>query len=619
MKIIPYKFNSCGRMSLLDEAEQQEKEKQMKKLWTRKHHSHIFARVPAVFGLLMLMLACSSTATSTSDSGINDEDAQGSDSGISDAGDQSVFDGSDGHKPDCSEYVFENVMIPMRDSKSLSAFVRRPAKPGCRLPTVLIQTPYDKEKARSIWFEDSEDEPLFSSTDYAFVVEDWRGFFGSKDAAVDSPQPYGQDGYDTVEWIAAQDWSDGNVGTWGVSALCVQQYRTAFEHPAHLKAAVPIFCQMNTTYEQYYPGGVLRQEYFDFISGYFGGGDIITNHPYHDLVWKGVERTYDASDIDVPMLVVSGWYDLYNTSTLKNFQDLRDSGAQPARLEHRLLVGPWIHAATGGETSGSRPLDQQEMNYYDSDKRIQSDSLAFFDMHLRTISSPADQWKAVHWITGGVRVEQDADSWPPPGTADRTYFLAPGGVLDTSAPSEETLTFGYDPDDPSPTAGGCTLRMDLKHGPRYQDDVISRADALVFTTAPLDSVLAIKGKVEVTMKVSTTGRDTDFAIRLTDVDEQGRHLLVGEGIRRLKLRDGFDRPVDIQPGQVYDITVTLTNEEGYNFAQGHRIGLIVTSSNYPRFARNPNNGNDFYQDEAGSVSVQNTIRTGNGTFLTLRI
>ena len=143
----------------------------------------------------------------------------------------------DGQAPDCAPYRFEDVMIPMRDGNFLSAFVRRPMDEACRLPAILIQTPYNKENARTMWFDDPSGEPLFESADYAFVVVDWRGFFGSAQAAVTGTQPYGEDGYDTVEWIAAQSFSDGKVGTWGVSALCVQQYRTAVEQPPHLAAA----------------------------------------------------------------------------------------------------------------------------------------------------------------------------------------------------------------------------------------------------------------------------------------------------------------------------------------------------------------------------------------------
>lgn len=487
------------------------------------------------------------------------------------------------------------------------------------MPAIVIQTPYNKENARSLWFTDDSGQPLFGSRDYAFVVVDWRGFFASKDAAVEGQQPYGQDGYDVIEWVAAQDWCNGQVGTWGVSALCVQQYRTAVEHPPHLAAAVPIFCQMNTTYWQYYPGGVLRQEYYDFMKAYYGGGDIVKRHPYYDTVWRTVERGLSAADIAVPMLLVSGWWDLYDTGTLDDFRALRANSDSLVRQQHRLLVGPWCHFAAGGESVAGRPLDEQELKYYDADKLIQADSQAFFDRHLRGIASPADDWQPARWLVGGTRQPEDGTSWPPAGTVVRAFYPTGGGSLIEQVPLATILDFPYDPDNPSPSVGGSTLLPSLKHGPRLQDEVLARTDALGFVSNPLAQPLRLRGKVKMQLRVKTSGADSDFAVRLTDVDEDGGHLLIGEGIGRLKLRSGYDAPVGVQPGQPYDLIVTLTNELAYDLPAGHRLGIIVSSSNYPRFARNPNTGDDFYEDATAPQTVTNTLVLGGATRLLVQV
>jgi predicted acyl esterase len=552
--------------------------------------------------LALSLAACGSTQTP--------EDA-GPDAGAADGGDLQAPDGSDGAKDagdgalDCAEYFFEDILIPMRDGKSLAAFVRRPAEPSCRLPAILIQTPYNKENARSMWFAHPENEPLFRSRDYAFVVVDWRGFFGSKDAAVSGTPPYAQDGHDTVEWIAAQSWSNGKVGTWGVSALCQQQWKTAAQRPPHLAALVPIFCQANQTYDQYYPGGVLRKEYYDFIFGYFGAG-IIKDHPLKDGVWRLAETLLDLSRVNAPALVVAGWYDLFNTGTLRDFDMVKTSSDAAVRNSHRLLIGPWIHFAVGGETSGAgRELDAEEMLYVDTDKRIQTDSLRFFDFHLRGASNEAAVWPEARWLLGGAGGEESG-SWPPAG-AERVYYLAKGGTLSESPPQAASASLPYDPDDPSPTAGGQTLLPSLSHGPRLQDEVLARADALAFVGPELASPLTARGRAHAELALSTTGADTDIAVRLTDIGADGKHRLVADGIRRLKLREDLSTVSPVVAGERYVVTIEIVNELGYRFAAGHRVGLIVSGSNYPRFERNPNNGDDFYSNAATSVAVTDTI------------
>jgi predicted acyl esterase len=514
----------------------------------------------------------------------------------------------------CANHVFEDISIPMRDAKSLTAFVRRPVNPGCQLPTILIQTPYDKENARSLFFEDDMAvNPLFDSTDYTFVVLDWRGYNGSRDAAVLNPN-YGQDGYDAVEWIAAQSWSNGKVGTWGVSALCRVQHWTAVEQPPHLVAAVPIFCAMNHSYEQYYPGGVLRREYVDVISFLFGA-DSLEAHPFYDATWLYAEGLYDPADVQVPMLLVAGWYDLDPVSNLRTFDALYNNDNR-----HRLLIGPWIHFAVGGDSAVSAlpPLDEQELKYVDVDKRIQSDSLAWFNFHLRNFSNEVTDWNVARYAIDGEASWTDANQWPPSSSVDTSFFLGADGSLSEMTLVAGTINYPFDPMDPSKTEGGQTLRTDLKHGPRDQAPVIAHAEAVTFSSSTLTTPLRIAGRVRVTLAVSTTSNaDTDFAVRLTDVDADDNQLLIAEGIRRLKLRDNFATESPVNAGERYNITIEMTNELAYSFAAGHRIGLIVTSSNSPRFEINPNTGDNFFADAPTPIAVTNTLHLDGVSVLTL--
>lgn len=519
--------------------------------------------------------------------------------------------GGDAGQPDCTATQMLTLSIPMRDGKSLGGFARVPTNAACQLPTVLIQTPYGAQGAVDMWLNATTPQPLFNSPDYAFVMVDWRGFFSSMAAKVTGQQPYGDDGYDTVEWIATQPWSNGKVATWGVSALCVQQYKTAAKQPPHLAAAVPIFCEMNNTYLGYYPGGVLREEYLQFVGGYFGAA-AITTVPYRTGVWSAAEGAISGSDIQVPMMEVAGWYDLFPAGSFNTWNELTGSGTSVAG-QHRLVIGPWIHFAVGGESHGGRMLTAQELEYVDSAHVVQTDSLAFFDLHLRGItSSPAAAWQAVQYERDVEHVWEQSPTWPPAGQTPLTYYLAPNGALATAAPGSSSGSYPYDPADPSPTIGGSTLMPTLLHGPEDQAPVLARGDNLAFQSDVLTQPLRIRGPLATHLEVATTGADTDFEARLTDVSADGGQLLIAEGVRRLKLRDGYNAPSPVDAGTRYGVDLFYTAHAGYTFEAGHRVGLIISSSNWPRFERNANTGADHF-DGGAPVPVTNTIYFDSST------
>jgi predicted acyl esterase len=514
--------------------------------------------------------------------------------------------GTHGGGPVCSAPIFEDVAVPLSDGKHLAGFVRRPPEDDCRLPAILVQTPYNKENVRALWFSGEESNPLFESQDYAFVVVDWRGFHGSAAAAVPFPD-HGADGHDVVEWIAAQPWSNGKVGTWGVSALGRVQYWTAVHQPPHLVTAVPIFCTMNQTYLEYYPGGVLRRELVDTLEVLFGHS-LIEAHPREDLVWSWLANQYDPADVKIPLLLVAGWYDLDNARSFRDWEAFLGQPGTGVGEAHRLLVGPWHHFAAGGESAGAgRPLTAEELRYHDRERRIQKESLAWFDYWMRGIDRGVSGWARVRYLAGGEATWSAAPRWPLPSGETRAFYLRREGLLAESPGPSEALSFRFDPRDPSPTCGGQTLRPDLLHGPQDQAEVLARDDRLVFTTAPLPAGLRLRGPLELRLAVTTTGADTDFVVRVTDVDPQGRHLLLADGVRRLSLRDTYAAKSPVAPGTRYEIEVPVINQLAYNLGAGHRLGIILTSSSWPRFERNPGTGDDFYAAASNPQAVTNTI------------
>jgi len=540
----------------------------------------------------------------------------------------------------------EDLAIPTVDGQALSAFLDRPAQADCPLPTILAQTPYNKEGAWNLFFQTERAErPLFNSPHYNYVVVDWRGRFGSSGLPHAGDGAWmAQDSYDTVEWIAAQPWSDGKVGTWGVSALCGAQYRTAAgptnnaSHPdfadgppPHLSAMVPIMCPMRATYDEAYPGGVLRHEWLSALDVLgFCLRAIYENNPRKNWLWNIVDGASPTARMAVPALVVGGWWDLNAGSTIAAFQELRQLSDPAVRDQHRLLVGPWIHFATGGEVSegSGRPLTDGERAFMDHERVIDRDSLAFFDQHLRSVASPAEQWARVRYLHENLGW-QEADQWPPAGVVSSELYLDDQGALVQSAPTSGSLSFPYSPTDPSPTLGGptlspyncvgsatpllCTLTPDpntiLIHGPMTQAELLQRGDQITFSTAPMADPMDLLGALRVHLDGATTGLDTDCSVRVVDIDPSGDPWLIGDGIQRLSARDGNTAYSEVTPGQRYSVTVEISKDFAYTIQVGHRLGIIVSSSNWPLAARNPNDGTVFMESDV-SADTNETFSYG---------
>ena len=494
--------------------------------------------------------------------------------------------------------------IPTRDGQALAADVYLPKKEG-RYPTVLVQTPYDKSLMRPAfvgegrWGADS----LFTKDHYAFVVVDWRGRFASRAAQRPGTQGGGaEDGYDTVEWIATQDWSDGKVGTWGPSALGAAQFRTASAQPPHHACAVPVVMPLNLTYDVYFPGGALWEEFVVTLERLgFITRDRLAEHPSRDAFWVALARSRHIrpADVDVPLLLVGGWFDIYVDPVIETFETLRRE-AGPAHTRGRAPRHRAVAAShrRGAERSAALPRRSRR-----GLRRAES----FFDRCLRGIADADTDRAEITWFQTGSDDWRSAETWPPPGVAAARYHLHAGGKLDRAAPQGggEPARFAYDPAQPVPTVGGHVLSPSLPAGPQDLAEVEKRADVLVWSSEPLRDEVAIAGKVEAELHVATDRTDTDFVALLADVYPDGRSILLTEGITRLRYRDGVEREVLAEPGAVYRVRVPLTNL-GHTFLPGHRIRLVVTSSFSPKYHRNRNDGGSLYV-EGPSLVATNTV------------
>lgn len=490
----------------------------------------------------------------------------------------------------------QEVFMPMRDGVRLAANVYLPAGPG-PWPVILERTPYLKDPDFTRMPPGSAARMVqaierYTSHGYAFVVQDVRGKGRSQGFyqafADDIP-----DGYDTVEWVAKQPWSNGKVGITGGSALGITSNLAAIAAPPHLVAAYVIVAPTDL-FNNSYMGGVLKEK--DVVGWMRGQGvaeDVIRKQ-YTDVVdnidarRQGMSQGIDL--IRIPMFNVGGWYDIFNSGNVYNFEYLQNQGAKGARGNQKLYMGPFGH----GPLSGDLAYPGYENGFASSD-----DEMRWWDHWLKGVHNGIMEEPPVH-ILMMASARKGAYSpknrimafanWPPASREVR-YYPTPDGGLTTEAPSDDgaKVSYRFDPAHPVPTVGGANLTM--ARGPMDQRVIGHRQDYLRFETPVLARDVAIAGHVSADVWGATDGPDTDFMAKLVDVYPDGYEALVLDAPIRARYRYGR-KPDDVRmmtPGAPEKLTIDMWNT-AITFEKGHRIELVITSSNSPRFEVNRNNG-----------------------------
>jgi len=522
--------------------------------------------------------------------------------------------------------------VPMRDGVRLSANVFRPPASG-RYPTILVRTPYGKGAAISPTYAP------FVEHGYAVVVEDVRGRYASEGAFRPLEQEPA-DGDDTLNWVARQPWSDGRIGMLGGSYLGIVQWKVAALNNPHLKAIFPAVSGCDDYRDRFYsPGGAMKlgqrllwmsenlrapgfhPDFSRFILHLpLRTADLAATgqtssmfqeavaHPAYDDFWKSISVREQLDKIRVPVFSVGGWFDNFVESDLEAFARLRrNSGV------HRILIGPWPHdksARLAGVDFGP-----------DADTPLRPLQMEWFDQFLKGKDTPLMSQAPVRVFVMGANRWLEAREWPLPAHLRRLYLESRGhantfegdGRLELRAPARTGALasaadrFVFDPQDPVPTTGGavCCNPKVFPWGPQDQRAVEQRRDVLVYTTAPLREDLEVVGSVGVVLYAATSARDTDFTAKLVDVFPDGRAQNLTDGILRLRYRNSLEKPELAQPGEICKLTIDA-GVTGNVFQKGHRIRVEISSSNFPRFDRNPNTG-DPVADATGLRRASQTV------------
>lgn len=544
------------------------------------------------------------------------------------------------------------VMVSMRDGINLATDIILPkGKNSQKFPAILIRTCYNKNSNRSIW-------ERYARRGYAVVVQDCRG----REASEGEWMPFvneSEDGDDTISWIAAQPWSDGGVGMLGGSYLGYVQWAAAASGNPHLKALVsqvtagspftdlprrggclesgilawsfmvaeketdPLAC-VRTDWDS-----LLRHRPIKDIPAAALGKPIPffdewMAHPDNDGFWKRAAWEDKADSIDVPALYISGWFDDDGPGTTMAWEMNQKRG----RKHQKMILGPWLHKTNSTRKVHTLKLPPNALRY-DLDALY----VGWFDHFLKGINNQAEDGPAVRYYMLGGGQWKTSDCWPPKEAVMTPFYLtaAPDG-----APKEGTLTgcpegkqtalsFCYDPADPFPyvidvSENECAVPGDYAEAEK-------REDVLLFTSSILTHPVAIAGDVYACLKAASSCTDTDWVVRLTDVEPQKgceqetavRSLRLSDGILRARYRHSYDRPQPLIPDEPDFFHIRMTRI-AHTFQKGHRIRISVTSSADNLCFANSNTGGD----EALAIDLipaRQTVFTGgsDGSYIKLPV
>jgi putative CocE/NonD family hydrolase len=561
--------------------------------------------------------------------------------------------------------IDRDVPMTTRDGITLRADVYRPDRPG-RFPVLLSRLPYDKAQRRR-----PGDIDVFVEHGYVVIMQDTRGRFAS-DGDTYTPLTWeANDGHDAVEWAAQLPYADGQVGTLGQSYLGATQYLLAPTRPPHLKASFPASAAAD--FHQawvYHTGGAFElgwqipyailmardtiarkgltqallpeleralapaptpwapplsleayrrlpltswAELLEPVAAYLK--DYL-RHPEAGPMWWSLDLERRHGEIDVPMFHVTSWYDIFLHGGLANFCGLRRHARTPAaRTAQKLLVGPWAHLFpyTSPTSTGTGDIDFGPAALID----LHAIQLRWFDHWLKGVDTGLLDEPPIKIFVMGANRWRDEHEWPLARTRYTPYYLHSGGAANTAGgdgvlspdhPGDEPPDrFVYDPDDPAPTRGGNTLILAM--GVMDQRPVEARADVLVYTSAIVTDPLEVTGPLVVTLHAASSARDTDFTAKLVDVRPDGYAQNLADGIVRARYRSSRETASLLAPGEVARFTIDLW-ATSHVFLPGHRLRLEISSSNFPRFDRNLNTGEDQATGTRTQAAQQTVFHDG---------
>jgi putative CocE/NonD family hydrolase len=543
-------------------------------------------------------------------------------------------------KPEYEVKIESNVDVPMRDGIKLKADLYRPDADG-KFPVILVRTPYKKEM-------NELEGKFYARRGYIYAVEDCRGRFsspGTWNPFFNDPD----DGYDTIEWLAVQPWSTGKVGMVGASYLGWVQWWAARERPPHLAVMIPNVSPPDPYFNIPYEYGaffllgaiwwadVVEKEATADLSGKALGeimekdytgmlrhlpvidlDEIVLGqqnkywrewiqHPDNDAYWGKISFLDHLKDLDIPVYHQSGWWDGDGIGSKLNYLKMASYG----HPDQKLVLGPWGHTAAATRRGpynndyGPNAIVNLSRSY-----------LRWLDRWLKGIENGIDNEPLVSLFVMNTDKWLRGNTYPLEGTVFTKFYLSSGGGANTSAGdgrlsadlpgagSAEFDTYVYDPGDPTPdvtvydsgdeeegeSSGEESVEQAIADRLAYHAKVASeRPDMLVYETEPMAGDLTFAGPVSGVLYASSSARDTDWFMRLSEVDAEGNVRSLVRGIIRARYRDSFSEPELLNPGEIYEYHIDMW-QTGVTIPAGSRLRVEVSSCSFPMFSRNLNTG-----------------------------
>ena len=541
----------------------------------------------------------------------------------------------------CSVRVAEDVQVEMRDGVNLLTDVYLPPGRG-PFPVIMTRLPYG---TKTDYAYQPATGRFFAENGFAYIAQNVRGRFGSEGTFVAYTDDHEvMDAHDTIDWIVAQEWSNGIVGVMGESYYGFTALAAAASGHSAIKAisaANITLAREKQVLDGAYPlqaSGLWTLDMDDAEHGEYQDTDQIDlyhlplvtmgeAHGLRDVLWRERINGYlndpaakrakvldDYENIRVPVLHFGGWYDSFTRGSIAIWEGVKLYGGNADASDRQWLVmGPWDHDsmsihlsdAVVPTTIGRRDVGTQATSTY-GDMLLE-----FFNYFLKREDNGFIDLPRVQYFNIGENDWRYSEQWPPQGSRLRSLFLhsegnaatKDDGVLDFVPPGEEpTDGYTYNPSDPVTIIKNINI-WSRAAGMPDRAELLDRDDVLTFETGALLNDMDITGLISVEIYASSTATDTDFTAALADVYPDGYSLLIQEGILRASFRDKGAEPSPIVPGEVNTFTIDLW-ATSYTVPAGHKLRVEISSSNFPRFTRNLNNGEIFGTSDRIEIAEQ---------------
>ncbi len=506
----------------------------------------------------------------------------------------------------------EHVMIPMRDGVHLSAYLYFPEGTG-PWPVLFEQRYADLRGAGT-----RQAFARLAKPGYVVCGVNFRGAGLSEGKWVGyRALGWGElkDGYDVCEWLGTQKWSTGKVGTFGSSQAGFAQNFLAITQPPHLSAQYMIDTGLSLYQEGYRIGGTTRPQRFKNMGAVCRVPDHNRElmvewfqHSKYDDYWKQEDCALHFNKMNVPCFTIGSWYDFMCQGSVESYIGRQHHAGSNSQGKQQLLIGPWLH----GGLQGKNNAKVSELQYPDNAKFDgEAHLIRWMDHYLKGIDNGVEKDPTVRYYVMGALGEAGApgNEWRtspdwPIASEKRSYFLKSTGGLNNVKPTDEKSNTPFKADPLKPNRMTTTVAFP---GAADAQKFEAEPEVRTFTTEPLATPVEWTGQVKAELFVTSSARDTDFVVRVSDVYPDGRSIILVDYIRRARYREGFDKEVFMEPGKVYPVAFDV-GWISQVFNKGHRIRVTVCSTGIDFYEPNPNTGEPFGFDfPANAVVAENTV------------